>query len=227
MGGRQVDPVRDAVRGMASSLASWMFALAFVSASLASGAAPAHGAEPFTVKQLMRTLAANKASRADFVEKKYLASLDRPLESSGELVYVAPSRLEKRTIKPKPEVLIIDGGTLTIERGGTTRSISLASFPEVSAFTESIRATLAGDLAALSRDYRVEVDGSRAQWRLTLLPSDPQIASLVSRVTVTGRNQRVDAIEVLQADGNRSVTTLTPTLTPTIAPTLAPKANAR
>lgn len=158
----------------------------------------------------MHTLAENKASRAEFVEKKYLATLDRPLESSGELIYIAPSRLEKRTVKPRPEVLVIDGGTLTIERNGTRRSIALASFPEVSAFTESIRATLAGDLDALLRDYRVEVDGSPAQWRLTLLPSDPRIAALVSRVTVTGRDKRVDAIEVLQADGNRSVTTITP-----------------
>ena len=178
--------------------------------SPATSPATSHAVEPFTARQLMHTLAENKASRAEFVEKKYLATLDRPLESSGELIYIAPSRLEKRTVKPRPEVLVIDGGTLTIERNGTRRSIALASFPEVSAFTESIRATLAGDLDALLRDYRVEVDGSPAQWRLTLLPSDPRIAALVSRVTVTGRDKRVDAIEVLQADGNRSVTTITP-----------------
>ena len=199
------------------------FAIAFVFV-FACGTTASYAAEPFTAKQLMQTLAANKASRADFVEKKYLAALDRPLESSGELNFVAPSRLEKRTIKPKPEVLIVEGGTLTIERNGTRRSIALASFPEVSAFTESIRATLAGDLDALSRDYRVEVDGSLAQWRLTLLPSDPKIAALVSRVTVTGRDRRIDAIEVLQADGNRSVTTITPTITPTTGPTTGPTA---
>ncbi len=194
------------------SISSIAFAFVFASmlAALACGPAASHAAEPFTAKQLMQTLAANKESRADFVEKKYLASLDRPLESSGELIYVAPSRLEKRTIKPKPEVLIVDGGTLTVERNGAKRSIALASFPEVSAFTESIRATLAGDLQALSRDYRVDVDGSPTQWRLTLLPSDPKIAALVSRITVTGRDKRIDAIEVLQADGNRSVTTITP-----------------
>ncbi len=192
------------------AVASRVFTLVLMLAAPAYCAAAPQPAEPFDAQQLMRTLAANKASRADFVEKKYLASLDRPLESSGELVYVAPSRLEKRTVKPKPEVLIIDGDTLTIERNGTRRSISLASFPEVSAFTESMRATLAGDFDALSRNYRVQADGSPAQWRLTLLPSDPKIAALVSRVTVTGRDQRVDAIEVLQADGNRSVTTITP-----------------
>lgn len=174
--------------------------------SIANGFA----ADAFDAATLMQTLARTRASRADFVEKRYLAALERPIESSGQLVYAAPSRLEKRTVKPKPEVLIVDGDTLTVERGGSRRSISLSSYPEVAAFTDSIRATLAGDLAALSRSYRVEVDGQPRQWRLTLLPSDPKIATLISRVTLTGHDALVDAIEVLQADGSRSVTTVVP-----------------
>ena len=168
----------------------------------------ARAADVTTVDDLMRGFASIKASRADFVEKKYLSTLTQPLESSGELVYVSPSHLERRTVKPKPEVLIVDGDTLTIERAGTKRSISLSAFPEVTAFTESIRATLAGDLAALKRDYRVDFDGASVPWRLTLLPSDQKVAALVSRVTLTGRDRHIETIEILQADGNRSVATL-------------------
>ncbi len=175
---------------------------------LAAGTPSSVAAEPFTAKSLMHTLSQNQASRADFVEKKYLAALNQPIEASGELIYVAPSRLEKRTVKPKPEVLIIDGDALTVERNGARRSISLASFPEVAAFTDSIRATLAGDLDALTRAYKVVADGRPAQWRLTLLPSDPKIAALVSRITVDGHDALIDSIEVLQADGSRSVTAI-------------------
>jgi outer membrane lipoprotein-sorting protein len=179
-------------------------------ASICSIASAARAAEAFTPNALMQTLAKHKASRTEFVEKKYLSTLDRPLESSGELTYTAPARLERRTIKPKPETLIVDGDTLTIERNGTRRSISLASYPEVAAFTDSIRATLAGDLDALTRSYRVVLDGTSSQWRLTLLPSDARIAAVVSRVTVNGHDDRIESFEVLQADGNRSVTTIAP-----------------
>ena len=167
-------------------------------------------AEPFTVQQLMQVLATHKASRVAFVEKKYLSSLDRPLESSGELSYTAPSRLEKKTVQPKPETLVVDGNTLVVDRNGSRHTLSLASYPEVAALTDSIRATLAGDLARLSRDYRLVIDGSRPQWRLTLLPSDPKIAAIVSRVTVDGRDDRIASFEVLQAGGDRSVTTIGP-----------------
>jgi len=176
--------------------------------ALALAASTAIAADAFTVRQLMPMLAANKASRVAFVEKKYLSSLDRPLESSGTLSYTAPSRLEKQTTQPTPETLIVDGNTLTVNRNGSRHTLSLASYPEVAAFTDSIRATLAGDLDRLSRDYKVVLDGSRAQWRLTLLPSDPKIATLVSRVTIDGRDDRIASFEVLQASGDRSVTTI-------------------
>jgi outer membrane lipoprotein-sorting protein len=187
---------------MKRSLASLLVALLCLST-------PAWSADAFTPAQLMQSFAANRVGRATFVERKYLSSLTRPLESSGELSYTAPARLEKRTIEPKPETLVIDGNTLSIDRDGSHRSISLASFPEVAAFTDSLRATLGGDLDRLQRDYRVILDGSRARWRLTLLPSDPKIATLVSRVTIEGHDDRIASFETLQADGNRSVTTIT------------------
>ena len=183
-------------------------AIAFCNAALST--AHADDANAWSATQLMQALAQNKASRVTFVEKKYIAALDRPLESSGELIYLPPDRLEKRTVKPKLETLVIDKNTLTIERNGAKRSIALASYPEVAAFTESLRATLAGDLASLMRDYRVEVDGTREQWRLVLLPSDPKIAAVLSRVLVTGKRARIESIEILQADGNRSVMAIAP-----------------
>jgi outer membrane lipoprotein-sorting protein len=185
------------------SLRIGLFAVALATAN-------ACAADAITAEQLMQRLAQTKASRVGFTDRKYLSSLDRPLESSGELLFTAPSRLEKRTIKPKPETLVVDGNTVTIERNGTRRSLSLTSYPEIAALTDSIRATLSGDLATLTRDYRVVVDGTAAQWKLTLLPSDAKIAQIVSRVTIDGRENRIESFEVLQADGNRSVTTIAP-----------------
>ncbi len=43
-----------------------------------------------------------------FVEQHFLALLKRPVESSGELIYDAPDRLEKRTIEPRPETLVLE-----------------------------------------------------------------------------------------------------------------------
>ena len=157
------------------------------------------------VERLMQTLAQQKSSTASFVERKYIAMLDKPLESSGELSYQAPDRLEKRTLKPKPEWVLLDKDVLTIERGKQKISVQLADTPEARAFVDSIRGTLAGDRKALERYYALSLYGTPERWKLTLLPSDQKIAALLVRITFLGHGHRIDSIEYLQADGDRSV----------------------
>jgi Outer membrane lipoprotein carrier protein LolA-like len=162
------------------------------------------------IAQLMQGLAQRGAERSLFVEKKFIAILDRPLESSGELRYVPPDRLEKRTFKPKPESLVLDRDTLAIERGNQKHALRLQDHPEVAAFVESLRGTLAGDRKALERVYRLELHGNEERWTLVMYPSDAKLAAMVLRIDVTGTRDRVRSIEILQADGDRSVMTVEP-----------------
>jgi hypothetical protein len=175
--------------------------------------APA-GAQSWGLGPLMQALAQTTSSRANFVEKKYMAALDAPLASSGELVFVAPDRLEKRTLLPKPESMVLDKTTLTLERGGRKRSLPLQSYPEVGAFVESIRATLAGDQAALERHYQIELEGKAERWTLKLKPIDARMGALVKGLSLSGSRERVDLIEIIQADGDRSVMSITPMANP-------------
>lgn len=157
------------------------------------------------VAQLMQGLAQNKSGRASFVETKYIALLDKPVESSGELLYTAPDRLEKRTLKPKPESLLIEGGNLTVERGKRRMVLSLQEHPELAAFTESIRGTLAGDTVALKRIYNLDLEGSEERWTLTLRPIETKMLDVVQRIRIAGSRAEVKSIEIEQTDKDRSV----------------------
>lgn len=171
-------------------------------------AAPSALAAEWGITQLMQDLAQRGAERGLFVERKFIAILDKPLESSGELRYVPPDRLEKRTLKPKPELLVLDRDRLSVERGNQTHSLRLSEYPEIAAFVESLRGTLAGDRTALERVYRLELHGERERWTLVMFPSDTRLAAMVLRIDVTGTRDRVRSIETLQADGDRSVMTV-------------------
>lgn len=164
--------------------------------------------------QLMQALARNKSGHATFVEKKYIGMLDRPVESSGELIYSAPDRLEKRTLKPKPESMVLVGNTLTLERGPRRYVLVLQDYPELGAFTESIRATLAGDEKALARVYDIALNGTEQRWTLTLRPLQPKMAAAVQSIVLQGRAAEVRSIEIEQTDHDRSVMTITPVSTP-------------
>lgn len=166
---------------------------------------PAFGhAATWDIDQLMQGLARIRTSQANFVEKKTIAMLDRPVESSGELFYKAPDHLEKRTLKPKPESMIVDGDSLIIEKGHKKYRLQLADYPELAAFIDSIRGTLAGDRKALERNYRLSLDGTAERWILQLVPTDAKMQAVVQRIRIAGELDTVRSIEINQSDGDSS-----------------------
>jgi hypothetical protein len=170
----------------------------------------AHGAFAYSVQDLFQALSNDKPRRAAFHEKKTIALLDKPVESSGELVFTPPARLEKRTTAPKPERIVVEGDVASIERNGRKQSLRLSQYPAIGVLIDSIRSTLAGDLASLTRTYSTAVAGDAARWRLTLRPLDPALGSVVEHIEISGAQGQVRTVEVFQADGDRSVMTLTP-----------------
>ena len=171
-------------------------------------------AAPLSIGQLMDSLAQHPQGAATFNETKYLAILDQPVESSGELLFIAPSRLEKRTLKPRLETMVLDGDTLTLERGRRKHVLQLKDYPEVAGMIESIRATLAGDRQALERVYRLTLEGSEAGWTLVLTPLDPRVGAVIARIRMEGAKDVVRSVEILQADGDRSLMTIEKRATP-------------
>lgn len=173
--------------------------------ALLLGVCSASAQAAWDVTQLMQGLAQNKSGRASFVETKYIAMLDKPVESSGELLFTAPGRLEKRTFKPRAESILIENGTVTVERGRRRNVLRLQDYPELVAFTESIRGTLAGDAAALQRIYILDLEGSQEGWTLNLRPVEPKMQALVQRIRIGGSHADVKSIEIEQTDKDRSV----------------------
>jgi outer membrane lipoprotein-sorting protein len=181
-------------------------AIAILLAALA--ASPARAADPpLALEPLMAALAKNGPGTVRFAETKTSAFLKTPIESSGTLTYAAPARLEKHTLAPRDERFVVDGDTVVIENAArkTRFELRLGDYPAIRAFVESIRGTLAGDLAALRRYYRIEVEGTMAQWRLHLLPSEQDMAELVQKIEISGSGARIARIEILEASGDRSV----------------------
>lgn len=165
-------------------------------------------ADTLTVEQLMQTLAETKPSRATFIEKKHIALLDQPVESSGELFFTAPDYLEKRTLLPKPESLIVNGQKILIERSNKTYYFTLQNLPELAAFINSIRGTLAGDLKSLKRDFQLQLEGGTDKWALQLTPSNEKMKKLLQHIRIAGFNNQIHNVEILQTDGDSAVMTI-------------------
>ena len=119
--------------------------------------------------ELMAALARIPERHAIFHEQKTLSALSKPLLSSGTLTYRRPDHLEKITLAPTRETLVVDAGRLTVQQDDRPpRVLDLGTYPEIRALVEAILGTLRGDLPALTRTYTVQLIGSMQRWELML-----------------------------------------------------------
>jgi predicted LPLAT superfamily acyltransferase len=176
-----------------------------------SAAAPSAEDQP-GFEQLLKLLSERRQGHVTFTEVQRLSILEKPLHSSGELLYVAPDRLEKRTLEPRPEDLRLEHGVLSVERDHHRRSVALAEFPQAVPFIESVRATLAGDRAALERYFTVDFSGDLGHWTLELLPIDATMRRSVRRILISGERDHIHTVDIQQTDGDSSTLTLGPEL---------------
>jgi hypothetical protein len=191
-------------RAVALIMLAWLCAAGAAGTAVRAAAAAPMG----DLDEVMRLLAMRRHGRVEFVEQHFLAVLKHPVESSGELRYEAPDHLEKRTLEPRPETMVLDGGVLTVERSGHRRVLDLHRYPQIQPFIESIRATLAGDRNALERVFHLEFAGTVERWSLTLNPLDHQLARMVQVVQIDGSRDQLLRVEIRQPDGDRSLMTL-------------------
>jgi len=188
--------------------------LAFSLVPPVSGAQPAetgNAATAWDIGVLMHSFASVKKSRATFVERKYLSILQAPLEFSGTLHYFAPGHLEKHTMKPKAESMVLDQDKLTLQDAeGQKRTLAIQDNPAIWAFVESFRSTLAGDLKTLQRFYRVTLEGDAGKWRLVLQPLDAKMKAMVDEIRIDGSSGQVNTIEIRETGGDHTTMSITP-----------------
>ncbi len=204
-----------AAKNTCKSFAGWRLFHPGVAALLASMALsamlmlPAQAAE-WNIDQLMHSLAQTKSGHASFVEEKFITMLEKPVESSGRLRFIAPDTLEMHTLKPKTEVMFVQGDTLTMDHQG----IQLQDHPELLAFIDSIRGTLTGNRQMLEQFFSLSLEGSENNWTLTMLPKQKKVADLIQHILVNGSDNTVTSIDVLKTNHDRSLITINKAVSP-------------
>jgi len=202
---------RNAMTCLRKRTGAWVTAACLVLSLSPAFAAAAPGASaPCGLDQVMALLSQQRHAEAAFDERQYLAVLTRPLVSSGILIYDAPAYLEQRTLHPRRQTMVLDHGTLTLQVGRHRRSVSLAQYPQLAPLIDSMRATLAGDRAALERHFTLQFHGDPGHWQLRLKPRAPQLAARIRDIQIDGARAQITAVRVRQRDGDHSVLLIRP-----------------
>ena len=165
---------------------------------------PALARADIATDEVLANLSRVKSAHAHFTETRHMAVLTQPLIATGTLAYTAPDGIEKDTLTPRAETLSVRGDMLTMTGEDGTRSLSLSDMPEIDALVTALRATLAGDRAALEKHYTVTAQGDASGWILLLQPNEPAVEHAIQYVRLSGSHDRLTGLEVRQTNGDES-----------------------
>lgn len=182
-----------------------MLALALLGAAPAFAAAPqaADPGEKIDSAWVLRILARPAPMRTSFVELRDSPLLKSPLRLSGEYQRPDDDTLVRQVRTPYVETTTIHDGEATIARAGKSpRTFSLARVPELAGLQASFGALLSGDRELLERQYRIDAEGTRRQWTMTLKPRHPPLADKLRDITMYGRGIELRCIETRPVKGD-------------------------
>ena len=188
-------------------------ALPCTAAPQAVEAAGAGDAATVDAAWIVARLARPAPMRTSFVEVRGSKLLKAPLRLSGEYLRPDADTLVRQVNAPYVEKTTIVSskagpGQATIERGGRSRSYSLARVPELASLQSSFGALLSGDRATLERDFALRAQGTRAQWTLALTPRQARLSERLRRITLHGRGAELRCIETQPVQGDQVQRTL-------------------
>ena len=148
-----------------------------------------------------RAIADAKVVRGRFVQRRHLAGLTRPLESSGTFVFAREAGIDWHTHQPFDSQFLLTGSHITQrDEGGVSLRIDAAEQPALAVVSRVFFALFELDLEKLSRDF--ELFGESAGyggWVLGLKPRTDAMAGVFRQALVRGASA---VARVTLEDGN-------------------------
>jgi len=159
------------------------------------------------VKDVRARLADVPLLRGDFEQKKTVSGFKKPLVSRGAFLLSREQGVLWDTREPFASTLTLTRKSLSAEQGTGAAAYHLdaSKEPGLAAVNEVMFALLSGDVAALSKRFRVEGElVGTAGWKLTLTPTDAGLARVFKSILLEG-DTYVRQVKLDEARGDTSV----------------------
>ncbi len=194
-----------------SRFAVLLMALAFN----AQAAAPVfdHATNAEQLKQITapaaRELAKTPVLRGNFVQRKYLSGIPKPLKSSGSYVVSREQGIWWHTQLPfDSEFILTPGSMVQLDGGKIAARLSAEQQPGLRVVGDVFFSIFSLDPSALAGNFELFGQrGERDAWIMGLRPRSSALRNVMSETVITGAT-RVDKVEFWDAHGDRTEITL-------------------
>jgi len=185
--------------------------VALLCASCPASAADSVFAHPAAAAELARltrptalSLEKARAVRGQFVQRRYLADLAQPLQSSGRFLFAREAGIEWHTEQPfDSQFLLAESGITQRDEGGVTLNIKASEQPALAVVSRVFFALFALDLGALSHDFELYGEARGTGWVLGMKPRAEALGSVFRQAIVSG-GASVERVVLEDGNGDRS-----------------------
>lgn len=172
-------------------------------------AAPAQSPDSVDSDWILSRLAQPAPMHTRFVEVRSSRLLKNPLRLYGEYRRPDDKTMIREVHAPYAETTTLRGDQATIARAGKSpRTFSMSRAPQLAGMQASFGALLSGDQRAITRDFNITTQGTRAQWRMQMTPNQAALKQHVRDITLYGRGSELRCIETRAARGEEVQRTL-------------------
>jgi hypothetical protein len=177
-------------------------------AALWLAAAGSAGAQALSASTLQRLLQATPRHDVRFTETRESQWLTAPVQSSGVLS-ASPAVLEKRVEQPRRETWrILKDRMQWVGPDGTSKEFLFDQVPAIAALAGAMRNAMAGDLAALEKDFQLAFGGDESVWTLQLKPRRSEVSRYLKQLELQGSRGQLQVLVIQEAQGDRTTTRL-------------------
>lgn len=163
-----------------------------------------------TLKLVLNNLSKIKHIEASFKDIKIISLFDKKSVLTGNLEYIAPDVLVRRTLKPQKEIFKVKGDNLYLKNStGKELELLVSSYPLIEMFVEAYRGILSGDLIKLQNFYNIDFKGNPEQWIISLVPIDDDGLEYIEEIIVNGHKDDVVKFTTIESSGDMSILNIT------------------
>jgi len=187
---------------------TWAAALVLATCTLANAAPNVANAEAPQDSELVSQVAAQLAQargvRAQFVQTQSLQAMQKPLISSGTLLFLRDQGVVWRIEQPtRMTYVMTDAGVTALDANNKPLPRSARNAAGVAQVSRMMRAMLTGDLSALYSQFNVNAQGTASHWQLRLIPAQPQLAQALHGLDLSG-DTYVRSLRIRSANGDET-----------------------
>ncbi len=146
-------------------------------------------------RELATALAANGNVAAPFTENRYLPFKKIPVVFTGDMRLSSERGLSLAYTKPENQLMIVDSQGVVL-RDARGRHRELPNDARAQAATTAMLHVMRFDLTELSKNFAIYGRREADTWQLVFDPLPGELASVLTRLVVTGQGAAVKKIEM-------------------------------